>query len=49
VLFLVVLFAVTTGSYAGFERPILAARPHYRTRRQVALEAVSAAAPADRR
>jgi peptidoglycan/LPS O-acetylase OafA/YrhL len=44
-LFLTVLFGATTLFYVYFERPILAARPHYRARQPAAL---NAAAPADR-
>jgi peptidoglycan/LPS O-acetylase OafA/YrhL len=48
VLFLAVLFAFTTAFYVYFERPILAGRPHYQSRRPPAVDALSAAAPADR-
>ena len=44
-LFLTVLFGVTSLFYVYFERPILAARPHYQARLPAALNAV---APADR-
>jgi peptidoglycan/LPS O-acetylase OafA/YrhL len=47
-LFLVVLFGVTTAFFAYFERPILAARPHYRRREAPTLHTLNAAAPADR-
>jgi peptidoglycan/LPS O-acetylase OafA/YrhL len=48
-LFLIALFGLTLGLYVYFERPILAARPHYRTRHPIAVEPVTAIAPADRR
>lgn len=48
-LFLIALFGLTLGLYIYFERPILAARPHYRTRHPIAVEPVTAIAPADRR
>jgi peptidoglycan/LPS O-acetylase OafA/YrhL len=47
-LFVTVLFGFTTLFYIYFERPILAARPHYRSLRPPALETLSAVAPADR-
>jgi peptidoglycan/LPS O-acetylase OafA/YrhL len=47
-LFVTILFGFTTVFYVYFERPILAARPHYRARQQPALEPVNAVAPADR-
>jgi len=46
-LFLAALFGFTTAFYAYIERPILAARPHYRARRPAAPDAFNAAAPAD--
>ncbi|HEV2189363.1 MAG TPA: acyltransferase [Stellaceae bacterium] len=48
-LFLPALFGFTTLFYVYFERPILAARPHYRSRRPPALDPLTAVAPADRR
>jgi peptidoglycan/LPS O-acetylase OafA/YrhL len=47
-LFLAVLFAFTTLFYIYFERPILAARPRYQSRRPTALDPLTAVAPADR-
>lgn len=47
-LFLVALFGVTTLFYVYFERPILAARPHYEARTPAVLDTLNAAAPADR-
>ena len=47
-LFLTVLFAVTTLFYVYFERPILAARPHYETQATTVLDPLNAVAPADR-
>ena len=47
-LFLVALFGFTTVFYIYFEKPILAARPHYRSRPSVPHEVLSAVAPADR-
>lgn len=48
VLFLTVLFGFTTIFYLYFERPILAARPHYRSHRPPTHDALTAIAPADR-
>jgi len=47
-LFLIMLFGFTTLFYVYFERPILAARPHYRSRSAPPLDALTAVAPADR-
>jgi peptidoglycan/LPS O-acetylase OafA/YrhL len=47
-LFVAVLLGFTTGFYLYFERPILAARPHYQSRPAAPLDALNAVAPADR-